>query len=123
MFGAGNQNWHFIYTDGRPLSALPKEQADNPLYWGRALGKWDGDTLVVDSTGFNDCFWFSNGGLPHTQQLHLIERFSRPDLNTLRYDVTIDDPGAYTRTWSTGWTLRWVAGEELPLYYCQDNRP
>ena len=84
MFGAGNQNWHFIYTDGRPLSALPKEQADNPLYWGRALGKWDGDTLVVDSTGFNDSFWFSNGGLPHTQQLHLIERFSRPDLNTLQ---------------------------------------
>jgi uncharacterized protein DUF6152 len=123
MFGAGNQNWHFIYTDGRPLSALPKQNADNPLYWGRALAKWDGDTLVVDSTGFNDSFWFSNGGLPHTMQLHLIERFTRTDLNTLSYEVTIDDPGAYTKTWSSGWTLSWVANEELPVYYSQDNRP
>jgi hypothetical protein len=93
------------------------------LYWGRAVGKWEGDTLVVETTGFNDAFWFSNGGLPHTAQLHLTERFSRPNLGTLRYDVTIDDPGAYTRTWSAGWTLSWVGGEELPLYYCQDNRP
>jgi hypothetical protein len=123
MMGAGNQNWHFIYTDGRAESAFPKENADNPLYWGRAVGKWEGDTLVVETTGFNDGFWFSNGGLPHTQELRLTERFSRPDLNTLRYDVTIDDPGAYTKPWSTGWTLKWVADEELPLYYCQDNRP
>ena len=68
-------------------------------------------------------FWFSNGGLPHTEQLHLVERFTRTDMNTLKYEVTIDDPGAYTRTWSAGWTLQWVAGEELPVYYCQDNRP
>jgi hypothetical protein len=122
MMGAGNQNWHFIYTDGRAEAAFPKEDADNPLYWGHALGTWEGDTLVVNTKNFNDSFWFSNGGLPHTQQLHLIERYSRPDLNTLRYDVTIDDPGAYTRTWSSGWTLKWVANEELPLYYCQDNR-
>jgi hypothetical protein len=123
MMGAGNQNWHFIYTDGRPKTAFPKENADNPLYWGRAVGRWEGDTLVVDTDGFNDSFWFSNGGLPHTQQLRLIERFSRPDLSTLRYEVTIDDPGAYTRTWSSNWTLKWVPGEELPIYYCQDNRP
>jgi hypothetical protein len=123
MMGAGNQNWHFIYTDGRPQSAFPKENADNPLYWGRAVGKWEGDTLVVNTDGFNDSFWFSNGGLPHTTELRLVERFSRPDVNTLRYQVTIDDPGAYTRTWSSGWTLKWVAGEELPIYYCQDNRP
>jgi hypothetical protein len=52
-----------------------------------------------------------------------VERFSRPDFDTLRYDVTIDDPGAYTRTWSAGWTLRWVPGEDMPEYFCQDNRP
>lgn len=123
MMGSGNQNWRMIYLDGRPQTGDPLANADNPLYWAHAAGKWEGDTLVVDTKGFNDAFWFSNGGLPHTAQLHLIERFSRPDLNTLRYAVTIDDPGAYTRPWTSSWTLRWVAGEELPLYYCQDNRP
>ena len=123
MMGAGNQNWHFIYTDGRPQSAFPKENADNPLYWGRAVGRWEGDALVVQSEGFNDSFWFSNGGLPHTPQLRLTERLTRPELQMLRYEVTIDDPGAYTRAWSSGWTLRWVPNEELPVYYCQDNRP
>jgi hypothetical protein len=123
MMGGGNQNWRLIYLDGRPQTGDPRGNADNPLYWGHAAGKWKGDTLVVDTKGFSDAFWFSNGGLPHTAQLHLIERFTRPDLNTLRYEVTIDDPGAYTRTWTSSWTLRWIAGEELPVYYCQDNRP
>ena len=123
MMGAGNQNWKFIFTDGRTEAQFPKENAGNPLYWGRSVGRWEGDTLVVNTDGFNDSFWFSNGGLPHTTQLRLTERFMRTDLTTLRYDVTIDDPGAYTRTWSSGWTLRWVPEAELPIYYCQDNRP
>jgi hypothetical protein len=123
IMGAGNQNWRFIHLDGRAQTGLPEGNAEDPLYWGHAVGKWDGDTLVVDTKGFHDRFWFSNGGLPHTPQLHLVERFSRPDLYTLRYEVTIDDPGAYTRPWTSSWTLRWVPGEELPVYYCQDNRP
>jgi hypothetical protein len=94
----------------------------NPLYYGHAVGKWDGDTLVVDSIGFNERFWFNNSGLPHTAQLHLVERFTRTDMNTLNYEVTIEDPGAYTRPWKARWTLRWVAREELPAFYCQDNR-
>ena len=76
------------------------------------MGKWEGDTLVVDTRGFNEDFWFTNGGLPHTDQLRLVERFSRTDFDTLKYDVTIEDPGAYTRPWSSSSTLRWVAGEE-----------
>lgn len=123
MPGDGNQNWRFIYLDGRPQTGDLAGNADAPLYFAHASGKWEGDTLVVDTKGFNDRFWFSNGGLPHTEQLHLIERFTRSDLNTLRYEVTIDDPGAYTKTWSSGWTLKWVPNEELPVYYCQDNRP
>jgi hypothetical protein len=123
MAGGGNHDWHFIYTDGRAQRDQVRGNDDNPLYYGHARGRWEGDTLVVDSKGFNEKFWFSNGGLPHTEQLHLIERFTRTDMNTLRYEVTIDDPGAYTRTWSAGWTLQWVAGEELPTAYCQDNRP
>ena len=123
MMGGGNRNWRLIYTDAREQKGQVQGDADNPLYFGRAVGRWEGDALVVDTKGFNERFWFSNGGLPHTQQLHLVERFSRPDFDTLRYDVTIDDPGAYTRSWSAGWTLRWVPGEDMPEYFCQDNRP
>ena len=123
MAGGGNHDWHFIYTDGRPQEGELGGNDTNPLYYGNARGRWEGDTLVVDTRGLNEKFWFSNGGLPHTEQLHLVERFTRTDMNTLRYEVTIDDPGAYTRPWSAGWTLQWVAGEELPVYYCQDNRP
>jgi hypothetical protein len=123
MAGGGNHDWHFIYTDGRPQTGEIGGNDTNPLYYGNARGRWEADTLVVDTRGLNEKFWFSNGGLPHTEQLHLVERFTRTDMNTLKYEVTIDDPGAYTRTWSAGWTLQWVAGEDLPVYYCQDNRP
>ena len=120
--GGGNHIWHFIYTDGRPQTGDTRGNADNPLYYGNARARWEGDTLVVDSKMFNEKFWFSNGGLSHTEQLHLIERFTRTDFNTLKYEVTINDPAAYTRPWSASWTLQWVP-EDLPTYYCQDNRP
>jgi hypothetical protein len=120
--GGGNHIWHFIYTDGRPQTGELGGNDDNPLYYGNARGKWEGDTFVVDSKTFIDNFWFSNGGLPHTDHLHLVERFTRSDYNTLKYEVTINDPGAYTRPWSASWNLQWVP-EDLPIYYCQDNRP
>ena len=120
--GGGNHIWHFIYTDGRPQTGELSGNDDNPLYYGNARGTWDGDTFVVDSRTFGEKFWFTNGGLPHTDLLHLVERFTRSDYNTLKYEVTIDDPGAYTRPWSATWNLQWVA-EDLPTYYCQDNRP
>jgi hypothetical protein len=123
FWGDGNQNWRTIFLDGREQTGAPEGNAEDPLYWGHAVGKWEGDTLVIDTKGFNDSFWFSNGGLPHTPQLHLIERYSRPDLATLHYEVTIDDPGTYTRTWTASWDMKWVPDAELPVYYCQDNRP
>jgi hypothetical protein len=123
MMGGGNRNWRLIYTDGREQKGQVEGDADNPLYFGRAVGKWEGDALVFDTKDFNERFWFGNGGLPHTNQLHLVERLARPDFDTLSYDVTIEDPGAYTRKWSTAWTLRWVPGEDMPEYFCQDNRP
>jgi len=123
FWGDGNQNWRTIFLDGREQTGTPEGNGEDPLYWGHAVGQWEGDTLVIDTKGFNDKFWFSNGGLPHTPQLHLVERYTRPDMNTLHYEVTIDDPGAYTRSWTASWDLKWVANEELPTYYCQDNRP
>ena len=78
MMGGGNRNWRLIYTDAREQKGQVQGDADNPLYFGRAVGRWEGDALVVDTKGFNERFWFSNGGLPHTQQLHLVERFLVP---------------------------------------------
>ena len=118
LLGGGDRNWRAIATDGRPAA-----QADEvvPTYYGTSVGKWDGNTLVVDSVGFNESFWFANGGLPHTEALHLTEKFTRTDRNTLRYEVTVDDPRAYTRPWTGGWTLRWIANEDIEEFFCEEN--
>jgi hypothetical protein len=123
LVGSGNRNFWIIYLDGRSHVGQVGGDDDNPLYYGRAVAKWSGNTLEVDHRGFNEDFWFTNGGLPHTDRLRLIERFTRTDFDTLEYDITIEDPAAYTRSWSAGWTLRWVGGAELPAHFCQDNRP
>jgi hypothetical protein len=119
LLGGGNRNWRVIYTDGRPPIQAAEAVAS---YYGTSVGRWEGDTLVVDSVGFNEKFWMTGGGLPHTEALHLIERFSRPNLNTLRYEVTVDDPRTYTRRWTGGWTIQWVADEELQEYFCEERR-
>jgi hypothetical protein len=118
MSGGGNRNWRLMYLDGR---ALPKSEDVTPTYFGYSSGHWDGDTLVVESSAFVERFWFSNGGLPHTEALHLTEKFSRPDFNTLKYEVTVDDPGAYTRPWSSVETLHWMADQDIQEYFCQDD--
>jgi hypothetical protein len=123
LLGNGNRNRRLIYTDGRKQVGQLGGNDDNPLFYGQAVAKWEGDTWVVDTRLFNEEFWFDNGGLPHTEQLHLVERFTRPNLGTLHYEATVDDPGAYTRPWKSSWDLKWVAGEETPYFLCQDNRP
>jgi hypothetical protein len=123
LLGGGNRNRRIIYTDGRKQVGQLQGNDDNPLFYGYAGGRFEGDTFIVDTRGFNEEFWFDNGGLPHTEQLHLIERFTRTDMGTMQYEVTIDDPGAYTRQWKSTWTLKWVPGEETPYFLCQDNRP
>jgi len=92
-----------------------------PSYYGHSTGRWEGDTLVVDTIGFNEGFWFDRRGSPHTEKLHLIERFTRKDFNTMTYELTVDDPGAYTAPWTGGFDLRWRGGEEMFEYVCQDN--
>jgi hypothetical protein len=115
---AGPFTYRIIYMDGRPH---PKDLV--PSYYGHSIGRWEGDTLVVDTVGFNERFWFERQGAPHTDRLHLIERFTRTDLNNLKIELTIDDPGAYTRTWTTGFYMRWTAGEDSETieYVCQAN--
>lgn len=118
MSGGGNRNWRLVYLDGR---ALPNLDNASPTYFGYSVGKWDGDALVLNTVGFNERFWFSNGGLPHTEKLSLVERISRPDFNTLKYQVTVDDPGAYTRPWTGSWNLQWIPDQEMEEYFCDDN--
>jgi hypothetical protein len=123
LMGSGNHNYRIIHTREREQIGQVGGDDDNPLFYGRSVGEWQGDTLVVSTVGFNENFWFTNGGLPHTNQLELEERFTRVDFDTLEYEVRITDPGAYTRPWSASWTLSWVGGAELPVHLCQENRP
>jgi len=118
LFGGANKGWRVIYLDGREP---PDPEEVTGTFYGLAVGRWEGDTLVAESTGFNTRFWFSNGGLPHTEALRLTERFRRPSKEVLEYEVTIDDPRTYTRVWKSAWTLRWVPGD-ITEQYCEDGR-
>jgi len=111
----GPHTFRTIYMDGR---THPKNL--DPSYYGHSTGKWEGDTLVVDTVGFNEGFWISRG-IPTTERLHMIERFTRTDSNTMKYEVTVDDPGAYTAPWTAGFLLSWNQGVELFEYICQEN--
>jgi len=112
----GPHTFRTIYMDGRshPLNALGSP-------YGHSIGWWDGDTLVSDSTSFNEGFWLDRKGLPHTERLHTLERWTRKDYNTMEYALTVDDPGAYSATWSTSVVLSWEAGTELFEYVCQQQ--
>jgi hypothetical protein len=118
VFEGATHIWREIYMDGRPH---PQGDALNPTYLGHSAGRWDGDTLVVDVVGFNEGTWIDYYGHPHTDLLHVVERISRPDKRTLRYEATIDDPGAYTRSWTVSWNIPWTPTGELAEYICQEN--
>jgi hypothetical protein len=121
-----NRDWRRIAMEANRKH--PSEDVIVPSYFGDSIGHWEGDTLVVDTVGFNERFWMIRGGLPHTRFLHLIERFTRVDYNTMKYEVTIDDKGAYTRPWTGGWLIPWQTvnydnspGGEIHEYFCHDN--
>jgi hypothetical protein len=118
MFDSSSANWQIIYMDGRPH---PPEVYELPTWMGHAVGHWEGDTLVVDTVGFNEGHWASVWGAPRTDKHHLIEKFTRLDYYTLKYEVTIDDPGAYTRPWTISWNLRWNLGAEIEHAVCAEN--
>ena len=112
----GPHSYRIIYMDGR---GHPEDLT--PSYYGHSIGNWEGDTLVIDTVGFNERFWTNRDGFPHTDQLHLTERITRVDFNTLDYTVTFDDPGAYTEPWTSGFVNTWQSDSEIWEYICQDN--
>jgi hypothetical protein len=104
-----------IFLDGRPHPADP-----DPSWIGHSIGKWDGDTLVVDTIGYNDKSWI--GIFPHSEMLHVIERIRRPDFGHLDIRVTLEDPGAFATPWHQ--TLNWelAPAEEVVAYVCENNK-
>ena len=118
VYEGGAHMWRVIYMDGRQHTPPDKW---NPTYLGESIGHWEGDTLVVDAIGFNDRTWLDSSGHPHTELLHVVERYTRENEDSLHYQATIDDPGAYTKPWSVGWHVRWRAGWEPYEYICQEN--
>ena len=107
-----------IFTDGRTLPTDP-----NPAWFGYSIGKWDGDTFVVDTAGFNDGTWLDNGGHPHTDALHVTERFRRRNFGTMEMEVTIDDPKAYMKPWKAA-TVRFklLPDTELIEHLCENEK-
>jgi hypothetical protein len=112
----GPHTFRIVHMDGR---SHPRDL--KPTYYGHSIGWWEGDTLVIDSKGFNEGFWIDRGNTPHTEQLHTVERLTRTDLNAMRYEMTVDDPGAYTKPWTATMNLRWENGTELFEYICQQQ--
>jgi hypothetical protein len=92
-----------------------------PTYSGDAIGKWEGDALVVDTIGFNDKTWLDGGGLPHSEVLHVIERIRRVDHDTLVDDITIEDPMAYTKPLTNQQVYKLKPGWEIQEYVCEEN--
>jgi hypothetical protein len=103
-----------IFMDGRALETNP-----NPSWMGYSVGHWDGDTLVVESTGFNDKTWLLEG-YPHTEALRMTERYRRTDLGHLEIAVTFQDPGAYSKAWTVKLRAQLAADTELVESVCNE---
>lgn len=116
IFEGDNYPWRIVPTDGR---SHPKNL--KPTWMGDAVGHYEGDTLVVDVVGFNGKAWLDQAGHAQTDRAHVVERYTRADSRTLKYEVTIDDPGAYSKPWTASNTVSWRPGMELMEYVCDEN--
>ena len=115
LYEGGTHIWRVV-----PLNK-PHAKDPNPTFMGDAVGRWEGDTLVIDIIGFNDRTWLDQDGHPHTDALHIVERYTRTDEMTLQYEVTIDDPKAYLKPWSSSYSIPWAPDAELMEYICNEN--
>ena len=105
-----------VFLDGRPL---PRNA--QPAWMGYSIGRWEGDTLVVETIGQNGKTWLDMRGLPGTESLKVIERYTRPNIGRVNIDVTIDDPKAYTKPWSVKLSWRLVPDTDLIESICEEN--
>jgi hypothetical protein len=108
-----------VFTDGRKLPRVPEDA--QPMWMGYSVGRWEGDTFVVETIGQNGKTWLDMKGLPGTEALKVIERYTRPSIGRIFIDVTIDDPKAYTRPWDV--RLSWDLQPDIELIesICEEN--
>jgi len=106
-----------IFTDGRPL---PSKDAQ-PWWYGYSVGRYEGDTLVVETIGLRDDGWLDVNGAPFTNGAKITERFRRPAYGRIEIDITVDDAKAYTRPWTVRVNWRLGADEELIEFVCNEN--
>jgi hypothetical protein len=104
-----------VYLDGRDH---PKDP--NPAWYGHSIGRWDGDTLVIDRVGFDERAWLDQAGHPHSDKLHVVERYRRPDLGHLEVETTVDDPGVLAKPWVMK-RVSDLANEEISEFICTEN--
>jgi len=112
----GPHTWREIYMDGR---SHPTDF--EPNNYGHSIGWWEGDTLVIDSIGYNTEFWFERRGLPHTEQAHVIEYYTRTDRDNMEYRFVLQDPMTYDTNVEGSVHLRWSGNAELFEYVCQQS--
>jgi hypothetical protein len=106
-----------IFTDGRTLPSNDPQ----PWWFGYSVGKWDGDTLVVETTGFRDLMWLDEEGTPFTSAGRITERFRRVNYGTLEIEVTVDDPKTFTKPWTVKLNQRLMPDTELIEFVCAEN--
>ena len=111
-----NATYRQIFTDGRPLPADP-----NPSWNGYSSGKWQGDTLIVQTIGFRDDMWLDTWGSPLTNAAKVTERFRRLNFGKLEIEITVNDPTAYTKPWTIQLNQPLVADTEMLDYICLEN--
>jgi hypothetical protein len=108
--------FHQIYLDGR---AHPKDPM--PAWYGNNVGRWDGDTLIIDRIGFNDKVWLDQAAHPHSEKLHVVERWRRPDLGHLETEITVEDPTILTKPWTMKRVSELAPTEEIFEFICPEN--
>lgn len=116
LYEGNVHSYRQVFIDGRPHNSKVVN-----TWWGDSIGSWDGDSLVVDTVGFNNKAWLDGIGHLRTDKAHIIERYSRPELARVVIEITIDDPGAYSRPWSVTQVAQLAPGWDLIEYICNEN--
>jgi hypothetical protein len=110
-------NWRQVFTDGRPLPVDPQ-----PAWLGYSIGRWDRDTFVIETAGFNDRSWLDANGMPHSEALRTIERLRRIDFGHMEAEFTFDDPKTFTRRWWVNVKFNLLPDTDLLEHHCDNEK-